>query len=343
MGAQLSTRTALSGPDAQALHFDLLHALPGRAASPHTHRAYFRWVDAWLADNAKLPRTRGDRRIARMRALPIPVLCETLTAARLRAWLGWLAEQGQSRPAVDQARAAVVTLTQLLVEAGWLDDAVGAALSNVRAPKAARGQRPGRWLTTEEISRLIVAGHSSGSTRNQRLRNRLVLTMLCTLALRRDELARARLGDFSMQNGRPILRVQGKGNSVAMLDVPQALLDALEDWWRALAEVETLNPQAPLVRRLWKGGRISSDGLTTEGIWHVVDRASAEAGLGHVAPHDLRRSVAGALQDSGVTVDVISRLLRHGNVAVTERYLSRLPQRNEGGLLMGDLLQLDAG
>ena len=39
-----------------------------------------------------------------------------------------------------------------------------------------------------------------------------------------------------------------------------------------------------------------------------------------------------------MTVDVISRLLRHGNVAVTERYLSRLPQRNEGGLLMDQLL-----
>jgi len=106
--------------------FDLLHALPGRTSSPHTHRAYNRWIDAWLADHAGLPRTRGDRRIARMRALPLEVLSETLSAARLRAWLGWLAEKGHSRSSIDQARAAVVTLTQLLVEAGWLDDVIGA-------------------------------------------------------------------------------------------------------------------------------------------------------------------------------------------------------------------------
>ena len=307
---------------AQARAFDLLHALPGRVASPHTHRAYFRWVDVWLADNAGLPRTRGDQRIARMRALPLQQLCETLSAARLRAWLGWQAERGQSRPAVDQARAAIVTLTQLLVEAGWLDDYIGATVANVRAPKAATGRRPGRWLSTDEINRLIAAGSMTGNSRNQRLRNRVVLTMLCTLALRRDELARARFGDFSMQNGRPVLRVQGKGNSVAVLDVPHALLAALADWRQALAEVETLNPQAPLVRRLWKGGRISSDGLSTEGIWSIVDRVSAQAGLGHVAPHDLRRSVAGALQEAGVTVDVINRLLRHGNVA-RDRTLSQ--------------------
>jgi integrase len=95
------------------------------------------------------------------------------------------------------------------------------------------------------------------------------------------------------------------------------------------------------VRRLWKGGRVSRFGLSTDGIWYIVDQASLYAGLGHVAPHDLRRSVAGALQESGVAIDKISRLLRHRNVAVTERYLSKLPQVNEGAVLMSDMLGLE--
>lgn len=341
MGEQRTSGSALATKESLAPVFDLLHALPGRTSSAHTHRAYYRWVDVWLADNAGLPRTRGDRRIARMRALPLPALCETLSAARLRAWLGRLAQNGHSRASIDQARAAIVTLTQLLVEAGWLDDMRGAAMANVRSPKAGGGRRSGRWLGTEEINRLVAAGYSAGNSRNQRLRNRLVLTLMCTLALRREELTDVRLADFSVQNGRPVLRVRGKGNTVAMLDVPRSLVDALQDWLQALGEQGPVDPQAPLLRRLWKGGRISSDGLSTEGIWHVVDRASEKAGLGHVAPHDLRRSVAGTLQEAGVTVDVISRLLRHANVAVTERYLSRLPQRNEGGVLMEQILARD--
>ena len=338
MAPQESDNTGLTLHEDAEPSFDLLHALPGRTSSPHTHRAYYRWIDAWLADHAGLPRTRGDRRIARMRALPLGVLGETLSAARLRAWLGWLAEKGQSRPSIDQARAAVVTLTQLLVEAGWLDDVVGATMANVRSPRAAAGRRTGRWLGTGEIKRLVAAGQRVGSNRNQKLRNRLVLCLMCTLALRREELANLRFGDFSVQNGRPVLRVRGKGNSDAVLDVPASALEALQDWHQALAGQGPVDAGAPLLRRLWKGGRISDDGLSTEGIWHVVDLASQQAGLGHVAPHDLRRSVAGALQEAGVTVDAISRLLRHGNVAVTERYLSRLPQRNEGGLLMDQLL-----
>ena len=213
----------------------------------------------------------------------------TLSAARLRAWLGWQAERGQSRPAVDQARAAIVTLTQLLVEAGWLDDYIGATVANVRAPKAASGRRPGRWLSTDEINRLIAAGSMTGNSRNQRLRNRVVLTMLCTLALRRDELARARFGDFSMQNGRPVLRVQGKGNSVAVLDVPHALLAALADWRQALAEVETLNPQAPLVRRLWKGGRIEQR-RTVNG--RHLEHCGPGFGAGRPGPRGAARSAA---------------------------------------------------
>ncbi|HEX2621975.1 MAG TPA: site-specific integrase, partial [Phototrophicaceae bacterium] len=61
----------------------------------------------------------------------------------------------------------------------------------------------------------------------------------------------------------------------------------------------------------------------------------------HVAPHDLRRSVAGALHEAGTPIEKISQLLRHSNVAVTERYLNRLPKANEGAIAMSGLLGLD--
>lgn len=334
--------SALATRKSPAPVFDLLHALPGRTSSPHTHRAYYRWVDAWLVDHAGLPRTRGDRRIARMRALPLTALCESLTAARLRAWLGWLAQKGQSPASIDQARAAIVTLTQLLVEAGWLEDARGAAVANVRSPKARGERRNARWLSSDEIERLIEAAFHVGKSRNKRMRDHLVLLLLCTMALRREELTRLRLGDFFRHNNRPVLRIRGKGNSVTQMEVPEVLLTLLKDWYLALYKQGKTHPDGLLIRRVWKNGRISEDGLSSEGIRYVVEEAATMAGLGPVAVHDLRRSVAGALQEAGVTVDVISRLLRHGNVAVTERYLSRLPQRNEGGLLMDEILHRDA-
>lgn len=331
----------LSEGDARAT-FNFLMALPGRTSSPHTQRAYFRWVDTYLVDVAGLKATQGDQRIHRMSVLPMRVLYETISAAQLRAWLGMLAGRGHGKQGIDQARAAIVTLTQLLVEAGWLDDYVAAMVANVRPPKAEDGQRPGRWLSKDEIRQLMLAARQIATSRNQELRNHVVMTMLCTMALRRDELASARWSDLSTQNNRPVMRVHGKGRRTAVIDIPRPVLQALDHWRQAVAPGESRPVgHSSLVRRLWKGGRVSKSGLTPDGIWLIIDQASTYAGLGHVAPHDLRRSVAGALQESGVTIDKISRLLRHRNVAITERYLSRLPMRNEGGILMSDLLGLE--
>ncbi len=324
--------------DGTALTFNFAVTLPGRASSPHTQRAYFRWVDTYLVDIAGMKPTQGEARIHRMTMLPILTLQECLSAPQLRAWLGRLVQVGHGKQGIDQARASIVTLADLLAEAGWLDDYAAAAMGRVRPPRAEDGQRPGRWLSLDQIKMLIAAGNDIATTENQARRNKVVLMSLCTMALRREELAVARWSDMSLQNNRAVLRIHGKGRKVATVDVPRAVIRSLQGWRQAIQTDGELQIESPLVRRIWKGGRVAKDGLSPDGIWWIVDTAAVYAGLGHVAPHDLRRSVAGALYEAGIPVDKISRLLRHSNIAVTERYLQRLPHANEGGVLMSDLL-----
>jgi integrase len=336
------TGKAITPHAGEQLTFNFAMALPGRASSRHTGRAYFRWVDHYLVSIAGLKPSVGSTRFKRMSTLSIPLLQESLSAPQLRAWLGMLAHEGHGKQGIGQARAAVVTLASLLSEAGWLDDYTSAAMSNVRPPKAEEGQRPGRWLSPDQIRMLMMSARQIATSENQMLRNMVVATVLCTMALRREELASARWGDLSTQNDRVVLRVHGKGRKTANIDVPRSVLQALDQWRRVIVPGEPRPPAAsPLVRRIWKGGRVSQQSLTPDGIWLVIGEAAAAADLGHVAPHDLRRSVAGALQQAGVPIEKISRLLRHTNVAVTERYLGRLPQRNEGAVLMSDILGLD--
>lgn len=327
---------------ADNLTFNFALALPGRASSVHTQRAYFRWVDTYLADMTGIPPTTGKSRLTRMHALPIPLLQEVLNASQLRAWLGILAKEKHSKQGIDQARASIVTLADLLAEAEWLDDYAAASLARVRPPHAETGQRPGQWLSPQQIRELMIAAEEIATSENQRLRNRVVLRMLCTMALRREELAEARWNDLSLQNDRVVLRVHGKGRKVADVDVPRPVLRAIDRWRKIVAPGEPHPPAyTPLIRRIWKGGRIAKNGLSPDGIWHIINQAAGYAGLGHVAPHDLRRSVAGALHQAGVPVEMISRLLRHSNVIITERYLNRLPQPNEGAILMSEMLGLE--
>ncbi len=322
--------------------YNFVLALPGRASSAHTQRAYFRWVDAYLVATAGLKPSSGLQRLERMSALPIPLLQKALSAAQLRAWLGGLAQEQHGRQGLNQARAAVLTLASLLAEAGWLDDYTSAAMGNVRIPRAEEGQRAGRWLSAEEIRLLMAAARRMANSDAQRVRNDVVMTLLCTMALRREEVSVLQWRDLSLQDGRAVLRVHGKGRKVAMIDLPPVVLRALETWRMLAAPGQPRPPDHwPLVVRMYKGGKPSRRALTPEGVWLLVHQAANTAGLGAVAPHDLRRSVAGALHASGVQIDTISRLLRHSSVAVTERYLSKLPRRNPGALLMSDLLALD--
>ncbi len=331
-------RNELTLSEQAELTFNFAIALPGRASSRHTQRAYFRWIDTYLVDIAEMKPTVGDARRLRMTTLPIDVLHDSLSAPQLRAWLGQLAGKGHGKQGLDQARAAVVTLADLMAEAEWLDDYTSAAMSRVRPPRAEEGQRPGRWLSVDQLKLLMSASRRIATSPNQELRNDILSTILCTMALRREEISVAKWGDLSIQNNRVVLRVHGKGRKVAMIDVPRPVLRSIDRWRRALKAAP--EPHTALVRRIWKGGPISRNGISPDGIWWVIQDASNYAGLGHVAPHDLRRSVAGALQEAGVTIDKISRLLRHSNVAVTERYLSRLPQPTEGAVIMSDLLDM---
>lgn len=322
--------------------FNFAAVLPGRASSPHTERAYFRWVDTYLSDITGMKPTKGVARVRRMEAIPLEALVDTLTAPQLRAWLGRLVRAGHGKQGLDQARASIVTLADLLAESGWLDDSVAAGIARVRPPRAEDGQRPGRWLSIDQLKLLMAASKQIATSENQAMRNHVVVTVLCTMALRREELSVARWGDLSIQNNRPVLQVHGKGRKVAVVDVPQPVFRAISRWRNAISVSGSgYAAGSPLVRRIWKGGRVAGGGLSADGIWWIVDTAATYAGLGHVAPHDLRRSVAGALHEAGTPVDKISRLLRHSNIAVTERYLNRLPQRNEGALLMSDLIGFD--
>jgi integrase len=329
-------------PTANSPTFNLAAILPGRASSIHSQRAYYRWIERYLYDMARVDHPRTVTREDFMSRLPLKPLVESMSASQLRAWLGNLAVEGHGRQGVNQARASIVTLASLLSEAELIPDYVSAGISNVRPPSAEDGQRPGRWLSLDELRLLMNAARNIATSDSMLRRNHVVATMLCTMALRREELANVRWGDLSLQNNRAVMRIRGKGKKSGLIDIPKPVLTALDGWRTMMVSSNVqVSPETPLARRIWKGGRISKWGLTSDGIWWIIADAARQAGIGHVAPHDLRRSVAGALYENGVPIEKISRLLRHANVAVTERYLSKLPQPNEAAVLMSEVLGLE--
>lgn len=301
--------------------FNFAAALPMRTSSLNTQRAYYRWIDMYLVDVADLKPTGGEMRLRRMEQLPLKTLQRHLTDRKLHRWLNTLAERGHGRQGLDQARAAVVTLAELMATNGVLENETAAKIRSVSVPSVAHNQPPERLLTAVEIRQLTHAAREMATSSNQMCRNQVVTAMLCNMVLRREELSAAKWGDIGIKDGKITLKIEDD-----LIEMPRPVLALVDRWRTAITgSAGEPAPHTPLIRRIWKGGRVAKDGLSPDGIWLIIRDAARFANMNHVTPDDLRRSSVAKLRDDGIAIEEISRLLRHRSLLITERFLAKLP------------------
>lgn len=301
------------------IRFDFASALTNRTTSVHTQRAYYRWIDRYLVDMAGFQPSLGSLRNQRMAMLNIRTLERQLTDRKLQNWLQRLVEENKSRQALDQARAAMVTLAETFYEAGHMERELLELVQDVSVPKVPRKTTPERLLSAAEMKILAAAVIDAATSDNQYLRNAVIVGLLWNLALRREELSVLRWHDIVLRDGRPCLVIDTDA-----LEIPAVLLTALDRWRGAFGGPNRPSTDTPLLRRIWKGGRIARHGLSPDGIWLIIHQAAGLSGLGTVTPDDLRRSVAAQMHERGSTLHEISQLLRHRNLTITERFLARI-------------------
>lgn len=68
----------------------------------------------------------------------------------------------------------------------------------------------------------------------------------------------------------------------------------------------------------------SSNGLQIKSVKTGFASACKRAGLENVKPHDLRRTFASLLVQSGVSIQAVSNLLRHSNINITDKVYAHL-------------------
>ena len=182
--------------------------------------------------------------------------------------------------------------------------------------KPVAGERPeaaaGRALTYGEWMGLLTV--CSNDPAPAGARDVALLALLKVTGLRRAEVVALQLGDFDQVT--QTLTVQGKRNKVRTVPIEdRGALDALADWlyFRGAAP-------GPLFLRIRKGGQVLGTGLTDQGIYHVLKRRGAKAGVASFTPHDLRRTFAGDLLDAGADLSTVQKLMGHAQANTTARY-----------------------
>lgn len=159
-------------------------------------------------------------------------------------------------------------------------------------------------LSRDEIVRLFDATPD--------LRGRTVLMTTYAAGLRVSEVCALEVADIESAPDRMCLKVrQGKGGKDRYTLLPPQLLAALRRYWQTYRPSRWLFPN--------RAGNGPMPDQTAQRIyWAGCDRA----GLANAAGiHTLRHSFATHLLEAGVDLHTIQRLLGHGHIATTMRYL----------------------
>jgi integrase len=187
----------------------------------------------------------------------------------------------------------------------------------------AQSKNPARYLDYDQAYGALVAACQDGTLAG--LRDEIAIR-LGLAGMRRAEIVGLTLGDLAEL---PTIRWTGKGRKPRQMTAGRALVDAIG---RYLGAYQDKTPESRLIVGFPPGhwGPAGppvltwNTGLDVSGLYRTITKRARQAGIGHVAPHDLRRSGAAILHnakstDGGHHFDLldIQRVLGHSDPAVT--------------------------
>jgi site-specific recombinase XerD len=219
---------------------------------------------------------------------------------------------GLSPASVNQKLSAIRKLASEAAHAGLLDAVTAASVRSVRGARQ-EGRRTGNWLSAEQAERLLSAPDIQSL---QGKRDFAILALLIGCGLRRQEAARLLFDQVQQREKRwCIVDLTGKHNRVRTIPMPSWAKAAVDDW-AATAGIA----DGRIFRGVNRGGHLTGDSLTAQGILRCVYKYATGAGIA-VSPHDLRRTYAKLAHKGGAKLDQIQLSLGHAALTTTERYL----------------------
>lgn len=194
--------------------------------------------------------------------------------------------------------------------------------AHLEIPMAKVPKRLPQILSREEVTRLIEAAAT--------LRARTLLTTTYAAGLRVSEVCALQLSDIESAPDRMCLKVrQGKGSEDRYTLLSPRLLEALRRYWREQRPHHWLFPNA--------SGSAPIDVSTAQRMYCAARDAAGIPREGGI--HCLRHAFATHLLESGADLPTIQRLLGHGYISTTMRYLHLARSRVTGTTSPLDLLE----
>ena len=222
---------------------------------------------------------------------------DRLDGAQVKAWLlHRITERHLAYTTVNQAVCALKF---------FFDTVLGRTAEAITIPYAHTPQRQPEILAREELARLFEAAAN--------LRTRTLLMTAYAAGLRVSEVCALRVADIDSAPDRMCIRVvAGKGGKDRYTLLSPSLLEALRVYWRICKPRDWLFPRTTDAARPFD---VSS---AQRAYYRARDRAGITKTGGI---HTLRHAFATHLLEAGVDLATLAKLLGHGHLSTTQRYL----------------------
>ncbi len=207
-------------------------------------------------------------------------------------------------------RAGVLTLAQYRAATSF-----DTRIRRVSPKSLSRGLQPDEL---DLMARIIRAGNHPTKV----ARDLALLLVLASTGARRQEIANVQLSQVDLTQRRLRLTKTKNGEERHAWLHPNAS-QALVTWIGHRGRQE-----GPLFSPLTRACTPMSDRpLSAHQMWKIVRTYAHAAGLGDVAPHDLRRFAVSSLLDLGYDLSLVSRIVGHKQVTTTVMYDRRPEER----------------
>jgi integrase/recombinase XerD len=181
--------------------------------------------------------------------------------------------------------------------------------ADLRAPRQTR--RLPHVLSRDQVSKLL---EQPRGTEPAALRDRALLELMYACGLRASEAIDLEMADVDLDVG--VLRASGKGSKERLVPVGSAATRALSIY---LARGRPRLVGDRNEARLFVNHR--GGGLTRQGLYKIVQRHAATAGLADkMSPHTLRHTFATHLLAGGCDLRSLQEMLGHADIATTQLY-----------------------
>lgn len=229
----------------------------------------------------------------------------SVTTADVRAWLADMSRKGLSPRSLRRKTQASRAFFRWIQKQGEITSNPAAEVQLAKI-----GRKLPEFVREQEMEELLGAPILGGDPALN-IRNKLIITILYSCGIRRDELSKITDADIDFHQKE--IRVHGKRDKTRIIPVADELLDEIRQWQTVRDGLYSFPSPAPLICS--KRGKLSG-----RAIYGIVHKLLQSTGATHKSPHSLRHTFATSLLNSGAEINSVKELLGHSSLQSTQIY-----------------------